>query len=649
MNAESKQYHCPTCNAPITFDASQQKFACSYCGNSFKKETIEVIYDGKGKSDVSQPDQNVSDKVSDAQRQVFEQNSREYNCPSCGASVVTNGETAALSCMYCHSPVILSGKLTGDYRPSAVIPFKYVDNDAKKKFAEYTGKRWFIPNGFKKALREESKGVYIPYWVHDCNLSGGIVGIGKNMRSWRSGDYRYTEVKEYTVSRYGTLSCNGVPADASKNADDQLMENLEPYNYSEQKPFDMSYLSGFAAEKYTVEKSEVYPRVKKRAVETATATIRDDIKGYNSFSVTRNTIDVKSYKVSQYLMPVWFTSYTHSGKKYQFAMNGQTGKFAGSLPVSKWKVFRFIAILSLVVLLLLSALFVYEIWDSTLKHAITGETYDITFANPLRPTNEYIKPNAVVIDYHDYFDDSYSEYTDKEGEKTEKIGDFDMVAQLVQKTADEKHLNVMFLITSTVGGYYGSSSDDWSTEKFAVVAYEHFFDSKSNGVVMAVNMQTRYVYTELYGNAQEIYYNSLIDSVYDDLKLAASDQTPYSAVVFDYCKYVKQSYTGSQDASKYLAASIMSAVTAMLSIWFIAVVIITLITALAVSRSYKMKKAPGADVYLDKQTISITSRSDTFLSEHTTQTKIESSSSSGGGGGGGGHSSGGHSGGGRHF
>ena len=40
------------------------------------------------------------------------------------------------------------------------------------------------------------------------------------------------------------------------------------------------------------------------------------------------------------LYPVWILNTTWNGKKYTFAMNGQTGKFVGNLPLDKsafWK------------------------------------------------------------------------------------------------------------------------------------------------------------------------------------------------------------------------------------------------------------------------------------------------------------------------
>ncbi len=37
------------------------------------------------------------------------------------------------------------------------------------------------------------------------------------------------------------------------------------------------------------------------------------------------------------LLPVWFMTYKHKNKDYFFAMNGQTGKINGALPVSAGK------------------------------------------------------------------------------------------------------------------------------------------------------------------------------------------------------------------------------------------------------------------------------------------------------------------------
>ena len=41
------------------------------------------------------------------------------------------------------------------------------------------------------------------------------------------------------------------------------------------------------------------------------------------------------------MLPVWFMSYKYNNKVYEFAINGQTGKLAGTPPLSKAKLALF--------------------------------------------------------------------------------------------------------------------------------------------------------------------------------------------------------------------------------------------------------------------------------------------------------------------
>lgn len=48
-------------------------------------------------------------------------------------------------------------------------------------------------------------------------------------------------------------------------------------------------------------------------------------------------------KVSYALLPVWLLNTRYKDKLYTFAMNGQTGKFIGELPVCKKKYWGYFA------------------------------------------------------------------------------------------------------------------------------------------------------------------------------------------------------------------------------------------------------------------------------------------------------------------
>ena len=49
------------------------------------------------------------------------------------------------------------------------------------------------------------------------------------------------------------------------------------------------------------------------------------------------------------LLPVWFMTYIHNGKTYSFALNGQTGKIAGTPPFDALKCGIFCSITALIV------------------------------------------------------------------------------------------------------------------------------------------------------------------------------------------------------------------------------------------------------------------------------------------------------------
>ena len=52
-------------------------------------------------------------------------------------------------------------------------------------------------------------------------------------------------------------------------------------------------------------------------------------------------------------MPVWMMTYSLKNKNYIFAMNGQTGKVFGILPVSKKKIFLLFIFVFIVLFLII--------------------------------------------------------------------------------------------------------------------------------------------------------------------------------------------------------------------------------------------------------------------------------------------------------
>ncbi len=333
---ESLVYKCPNCYAELKFSAKDQTFTCDYCGSHFTEQEMQAIAAQIEEHAAQRPKEEVQ---TDSE---FNEHTNVYHCESCGASIMADDNTSATFCYYCHNPVILTGRVEGEYRPSYVLPFQIDRETAVQHFKDWCKKHWFLPKDFlSSAQQERITGLYVPFWVTDVDVSAEMDALGKKVRSWTSGDYHYTETREFAVARKAKVVLKGLPADGASHIDDDLMEAVEPFDYNAVKPFAMQYLSGFYAEKYDMNMAAMFPRIQKRAVQAADQTVRATMKNYTSVSVTRSDIKVMGTKWEYMLLPVWFMSYKYRDKIYEFALNGQTAKFVGEPPLSRGRLAGF--------------------------------------------------------------------------------------------------------------------------------------------------------------------------------------------------------------------------------------------------------------------------------------------------------------------
>ena len=66
------------------------------------------------------------------------------------------------------------------------------------------------------------------------------------------------------------------------------------------------------------------------------------VSGYQSVVPENSGISLSNGKAVYALYPVWLLSTSWQGKTYTFAMNGQTGKFVGDLPMDKSAYWRWL-------------------------------------------------------------------------------------------------------------------------------------------------------------------------------------------------------------------------------------------------------------------------------------------------------------------
>ena len=261
---------------------------------------------------------------------------KEYTCDSCGAVMVCDGQLGATECPYCGNPAIMESVFTGMNLPDGIIPFandKKVAQEAMENY--YKGKK-LLPPGFVNSNRlEEIKGVYVPFWLFDCDCNASGFYTATKERTFEENGSKFKETKEYAVSRIAKMRYEKVPADGAKEMRDEYMDSIEPFDYSKIIPYDPAYFSGYLASKYDETADDVKPRVNGRIKNTSEEKLRESVTGYDSVHADRVSVDIKQGKVTYCMLPVWMLTTRWNGNAYTFAMNGQTGKVTGDLPIDK--------------------------------------------------------------------------------------------------------------------------------------------------------------------------------------------------------------------------------------------------------------------------------------------------------------------------
>ena len=355
-------YKCPACGAPIEFNPRLGKFKCGYCFTEHTEEAL-TAYLEKLQAKTAAADGSAADTAADKEgaapkaetenhgnaeknaasgagntREKDRQTVKAYQCANCGAEVVAGDTSTAAFCYYCHSPVVITDRLQGDFKPDRIIPFKVDKKTAVQKFLEWAGKKKFTPKGFTSEMQQEKiTGVYLPYWQADIDAKVDYHAVGVNVTRWSSGDRDYVKTDKYKIDRVGDIAVNNLQKLAFSKIDESLLNTITPYDEAEMKNFSAGYLAGFFAEQYTENKEAVTPALMTQAKQTTAALIKESAS-CTHFESERDSTTYTVRAQRYVLLPSWILTYIYHGKPYVFAVNGQTGKTCGELPLDKAKV-----------------------------------------------------------------------------------------------------------------------------------------------------------------------------------------------------------------------------------------------------------------------------------------------------------------------
>ena len=331
QNAErvtAETYKCPSCGNFLKFDPATQKLKCEYCGTE--------------RDIAAQPARELYYTALSEQDYESWGGTKAYKCSVCGAvSVLEEYETADV-CPFCGAPNIIERDELPGLKPNAVLPFKVPESEAKGFWRKWLKKKWLAPGKLKKEAKiQKMRGVYIPVWTFDSNVTATYearlgetytvtVGSGKNRRT-------ETRVRWFHVSGALAQYYDDIQIEASKQINGKAMNKIGGFDTVNALAYDDDYMSGFSAERYSEGLDDCWQKAQSVIIDDLKARVKarypraDRVDYINVFPVYSGT----TYKYV--CAPLWVSSYRYRKKDYGCVVNGRTGRAYGKAPVSPVK------------------------------------------------------------------------------------------------------------------------------------------------------------------------------------------------------------------------------------------------------------------------------------------------------------------------
>ena len=347
---------CPSCGAQIIWDPSIEKFKCEYCGSLFSADEFLKLQENEEENSKRGNEELVS-----------------FKCNNCGAEIVSDVNTYSTFCVYCGSSAILKDKINSENMPDYVIPFKTTLEDARSAYNELLKGKMLLPRKFRKAkLSEKIRGIYIPFWAYDITYHGDIKFEGVDIEEWEDDEYEYEKRKYYDVIVRGHYEYEKVLCDASRFFNDDLMDSISPFDLNELIKYNHAFLCGYLADTYDVSKAESFNIAKERTTNSCISVARRE-SPHDEDHYTDDNLIIDKTKTYHLYLPVYILSVPFKKKIYTFAMNGQTGKLVGNLPIGKIR--YTLSIVSFFLILFLGLFFLLNNTDMNENGALVGAAF----------------------------------------------------------------------------------------------------------------------------------------------------------------------------------------------------------------------------------------------------------------------------------
>jgi len=185
---------------------------------------------------------------------------------------------------------------------------------------------------------ERGEYYYVTETYYETDSKGNQVARTRQVR----------HIRWYPASGTVTRWFDDILVPATISLPQQRLEALEPWDLVELKPYDPAFLSGFKAQRYQIDLSQGFERVKQLTAGLIQEDVRVDIGG-DEQRIQNISTQYSGITFKHLLLPVYAGAYRFNQKVYQIVVNGRTGAIHGDRPYSFWK----IALLVLTILFIL--------------------------------------------------------------------------------------------------------------------------------------------------------------------------------------------------------------------------------------------------------------------------------------------------------
>ena len=349
-----EKHACPACGAQAEWSPSKQMLVCPFCGTE-SPYTLDADTAKIKEIDLEQALRELpgEDPASRPER-------RSVQCQSCKAVMDFDQTRVGQNCEFCGSPALIDyTEIKSPIRPQSLLPFKISATQVRDNIRRWYGSKWFAPGALKsKALVDQLKGLYVPYWTFDAKVrcpwtaeAGHYYFVNEEYRD-NQGRAQVRQVRKVRwVPAAGEIDhyFDDQPVPGTRGLDLDLLQQVEPFPTKELVPYDTGYLSGHVVEHYQVALVEAAQGAREAMDAQLMALCGRQVPG-DTYRNLRIGPDYSDRTFKHVLVPVWLLSYTYGRRTFQVIANGYTGVLAGRYPKSAWKIFFAVLAVLLVIL-----------------------------------------------------------------------------------------------------------------------------------------------------------------------------------------------------------------------------------------------------------------------------------------------------------